>query len=293
MSAKQLRTSDEAKTYACEVTNGELSFEKAQRQLIYFRRNLENMITDEQTAVWSNQIRRIEDWLSSERFQRGEYARGLDDLLLELIEWRALIFAFQNVETEGSPFKEHVFFSQWLFGGTYTVFALLGQLVSRHRRDTSLWHLWNDVSPFIESDGACTREEFDCIKQRVNEKTGHFTNENSKAFMFRNKVIAHNEWSPTIPWLEIDKDIEILVRIWSLVVSWASFGRFEPFRTDDQAFAGLESFFNDDEMKRLKAKRQAYLSGVFRWAVNFLHNGQRDPGRGGFSKLSVTSSMII
>jgi hypothetical protein len=46
--------------------------------------------------------------------------------------------------------------------------------------------------------------------------------------MFRNKVIAHNEWSSTIPWLEIDKDIERLVRIWSLIVSWASYGRFEP-----------------------------------------------------------------
>jgi hypothetical protein len=86
MSGKQLRTSDQAKTYACEITNGELSFEKAQRQLSYFRRNLENMIIDEQTAVCSKRIRRIEDWLSSERFQRGEYARGLDDLLLELIE---------------------------------------------------------------------------------------------------------------------------------------------------------------------------------------------------------------
>jgi len=293
MSNKTLTTSEEAKTYACDVTNGASSLEKAQRQLGYFRHHLAISKSEEQQAVWGGEIAHIEEWLSSARFQRGEYSRGVDDLLLELIEWRALTFAFQNVETERSPFNDHVFYSQWFIGGTYAVFALLGQLVSKDERDNSLRKLWRYVSPFIASDGACTREELDCINQRLDEKMGHFTNENSKAFMFRNKVIAHNEWSPTIEWSEIDKDIEILVRIWSLIVSWSSFGRFKPFRTADHAFSGLESFFNAEELKRLKAKRQEYLSQVFQWAVNYLHSGQRDPGRGGFSKLSVTSRVVM
>src|SRR6185312_15079205 len=104
----------------------------------YFRQHLANSKTDEQTAVWSGEIGRIEEWLSSARFQRGEYPRGVDDLLLELIEWRALKFSFQNVETETSPFNDHVFYSQWLIGGTYAVFALLGQLISKDKRDNSL-----------------------------------------------------------------------------------------------------------------------------------------------------------
>jgi len=293
MSTKTLTTSEEAKTYACNVTNGGLSLEKAQRQLAYFGQRLADSKTDEQTAVWSEEISRIEEWLASARFQRGEYSRGVDDLLLELIEWRALKFAFQNVKTERSPFNDHVFYSQWLVGGTYAVFALLGQLVSKDDRDDSLRKLWGDVSPFIASDGACTTEEFDCINQKLQEKTGHFTNVNSKALMFRNKVIAHNEWSPTIKWSEIDKDIEILVRIWSLIASWSSFGRFEPFRTGDQAFSGLDPFFSAEELKQLKAKRQEYLGRVYQWAVNHLHNGQRDPGRGGFSRLSVTSTIVM
>src|SRR6185369_5222438 len=148
---------------ACNVTNGGLSLEKAQRQLAYFGQRLADSKTDEQTAVWSEEISRIEEWLASARFQRGEYSRGVDDLLLELIEWRALKFAFQNVKTERSPFNDHVFYSQWLVGGTYAVFALLGQLVSKDDRDDSLRKLWGDVSPFIASDGACTTEEFDCI----------------------------------------------------------------------------------------------------------------------------------
>jgi hypothetical protein len=81
---------------------------KAQRQLAYFRQHLENSKTVGQATVWRAEIGRIEEWLSSTRFQRGEYSRGVDDLLLELIEWRALKFAFQNVETERSPFNDHV-----------------------------------------------------------------------------------------------------------------------------------------------------------------------------------------
>lgn len=258
--------------------------------MLYFRKQLAVSTSDDQRAVWIREIGLIEDWLASPRFKRGEYARGIDDLLLELIEWRAVKYAFQNVETENSPFRDHIFYSQWLIGGTYAVFALLGQLVSSHELDKSLRKLWREVSPFMARDGACTVEEVEFINQRM---CGHFTNECSKALMFRNKAIAHNEWCPRIEWTEIDKDLEILVRVWSLIVSWSSFGRFDPFRTSDQVFSGLESFFNTDELNRLKTKRQEYLARVFQWAITYLHNGQRDPGRGGFSKLSVTSSVVL
>jgi hypothetical protein len=68
--------------------------------------------------------------------------------------------------------------------------------------------------------------------------SNYFTNKNSKALLFRNKVIAHNEKNLTMRWDEIDKDIEILVKIWSLVVSWSSFGLFDPFRTPSRHFQG-------------------------------------------------------
>lgn len=293
MPAKHPTNTEEAKTYACKATAGELSLDRAQRQLDYFRQLLATSITDEQKAVWHREIERVETWLASASYQDGEYARGIDDLLLELIEWRALIYAFHDVETEASPFNQHLFFSQWLIGGAYATFALLGQLVSKDARDNSLRKLWKDVSPFMTSDGACASEEVNYIDRVFNESAGYFTNENSKAILFRNKVIAHNEQSPSVAWSEIDRDIATLVRIWSLIVSWSSFGRFAAFRTAEQAFSGLTAVFSADELQRLEAKRQEYLHRVFKWAVTYLHSDHTDPGRSGFSKLSVTSTVVM
>lgn len=79
-----------AKEYACNATNGELSLEKAERQLSDFRKLLANSTSEGQSLIYNQEIERIVTWLASPRFKSGKYARGIDDLLLELIEWRAI-----------------------------------------------------------------------------------------------------------------------------------------------------------------------------------------------------------
>lgn len=294
MSDVSLHSIEDAKNYACKMTNRSLTQDVAQRRLEYWKgqldkaenwHNLDNTEIEQSKNVFRGQIESIKDWLESEEFENGDFPQGIDELMLELIEWRALKYAFQNTETEKSPFKDHIFFSQWLIGGTYAVFSILGKLVSKDKRDNSLKNLWQKLSPFIEQDGACTNEEIEYINRKLHDTSGHFKKENSKTISFRNTVIAHNEKNLTIKWGEIDKDIEILVRIWSLIVSWSSFGLFDPFRTSEQAFSGLESFFAGQELTLLKAKRTEYLDRVTRWSVTHLHNGVRDTGRGSFSKL--------
>ena len=287
-----MQTSEEAKLYACERTNRCLTAEEAERRLVYFRTQYDGATDQQAKDIWHDQIEQIETWRNSGTFKNGEFPRGLDELMLELIEWRALKYAFQNLETEKSPFKVHVFFMQWLVGGTYAVFALLGNLVSDHRRDSSLRKLWREVSPFIEQDGACTPDEMRHINEQLNGATNRFTNRNSKAILFRNTTIAHNEKNTVVRWDEIDKDIEILVRIWSIIGAWSSFGLYQPFRTADQALSGLQPHFDPSELEQLKEKRKEYLDLVTQWSLNHLHNGQRDPARGIFQKI-VTSVQVF
>jgi hypothetical protein len=288
-----MQSSDEAKTYACEMTNRCITAEEAERRLKYLRQQFGNATDQGGKDVWRKEIEQIEDWLRSEEFNRGDFPRGIDELMLELIEWRSLKYAFQNVETERSPFQDHVFFEQWLIGGTYAVFALLGKLVSKNDRDNSLRNLWSKVLPFIEQDGACSRDEIDHINRQLHKKTGRFTNDNSKAILFRNTTIAHNEKNTILKWDEIDLDIEILVRIWSIIGSWSSFGLYDPFRTAEQAFSGLDPYFYPAELKSLKDKRQEYLRRVTQWSVNHLHNGQRDPALGIFRRWTVTTQVFL
>lgn len=282
---------DEAKTVALEATSGHLSHDQAIERLESFKGYLSRAIRDEDKVAWQEQISALENWLASEKYKSGDFPRGIDELLLELIEWRAMKYAFQHTETERSPFKEYVFYSQWLVGGTYAVFSLLGKLTSRDGRDNSLRNLWDKIQSFIDLDGACSKDEINHMNHCLDKATGHFTNTNSKALRFRNTVIAHNEKSPTIAWDEIDKDIQILVRMWSIIVSWCSFGIFSPFRSGDQALDGLDSFFNAGEIARLKARRQEYIDRVISWSVTHLHSGLRDPDRGAFAKLSITSTV--
>jgi len=289
-----IKSIEDAKNYAVEATNRCLSNDETHRRLEVFRNYLSKATNEEQKEIWQKEIDSLENWLECEKFKTGDFPRGIDELMLELIEWRALKYAFQNIETEQSPFKEHIFYSQWLVGGTYAVFAILGQLVSGHKQDHSLIRLWKKICEFIEQDGGCSKEEIIEInlKLDINNPLGYFTNKNSKALLFRNKVIAHNEKNLTIRWDEIDKDIEILVRIWSLVVSWSSFGLFDPFRTPEQAFSGLEYLFSASEITALKTKRKEYIERVMLWSVTHLHNGERDHEGGVFKKLSITTTIF-
>lgn len=83
-----------------------------------------------------------------------------------------------------------------------------------------------------------------------------------------------------------------MIRMWSLLVSWSSFGLFQPFRTGDQAFLGIEAMFDNAEIKNLKERRQAYLKMVEHWSKSYAHTGKEDPGRGAFSSLSVRVSIV-
>ncbi|MDD2466037.1 MAG: hypothetical protein PHI97_18725 [Desulfobulbus sp.] len=285
-------TIEDAKNHAYNATNRCLSQEESNKRLEYFRSQFNKATTEDAKNIWCHEINKIEVWLKSDDFKNGNFPQGINELMLELIEWRSMKYAFQNTVTESNPFKKYVFLSQWLVGGTYAVFSLLGKLVSKDNRDNSLRKLWTETCVFIEKDGACTKEEIDYINAKLDKKSGYFTNENSPAFMFRNTAIAHNEKNPTITWDLIDKDINILVRIWSLIVSWSSYGLFDPFRTAEQSFAGFEKFFNQHELTQLKESRKIYLKQVIQWSLAYLHNGKPDPGHGAFSKLSITTSII-
>lgn len=288
MTRMRVETSNEAKALACELTSRRRSPEEISKSLDYFRANLAQETDETSRAVWQSQIDGLEKWRASEEYQAGDYAEGIDTLMLELVEWRALIFAFEGVDTKKAPFNRYPFFSQWRVGAVYAIFSLLGKLSSKDKRDNSLRRLWTTIAGFIEGDGACTAEEIAEINRRLDPSNGQFTNSRSKAMRFRNTVVSHNEKSFEMTWDELDVDIQTLVRIWSLIVSWSSFGVLNPFRSGEEAFAGLDTIFEHAELVLLRAKRKEYLDRVKVWCTTHLHTGMTDPGRGPFATISVT-----
>ncbi|MBA5601069.1 hypothetical protein H1224_08375 [Pectobacterium aroidearum] len=288
----KFNTIDEAREYVVSLTNKARTIESIDSTIAHYQEMVGGSHSEESRNFWLSELDKLNGWKNSDDFKNGNYPQGIDDLILELVEWRSVIYAFQHVETKREPFKESGFYAQWYVGGIYGVFSIFGKLLSKDKRDNSLRKLWETISPVILSEGACTKPEVDCINAALDVKSGRFTNENSQALLFRNKLISHNEAIPVVKWDEVDKDFAFLIRMWSLLVSWSSFGLFQPFRTGEQAFQGVESMFDSSEITNLKAKRQEYLSMVEKWSTSYVHTGVTDPGRGAFSSLSVKVSIV-
>ncbi|MGR4999305.1 hypothetical protein [Vibrio celticus] len=277
----------DAKEYVVQVTNKARTLDEINTSLEYYQSMVDSAHSDESRVLWESEVEKLKLWKNSDNFKSGSYPQGIDELILEVIEWRSVQAAFQEVETEKNLFKHSGFFAQWYLGSIYGVFTIIGKLISKDRRDNSLRKLWDDVSPIMLSDGACTQEEIDYINQEMNRNNGRFTNANSSVLRFRNKLIAHNEANPEVRWDEVDIELSLLIRMWSLLVAWSSFGLFQPFRSNDVAFMGLESCYQKSELALLKSSRGNYLDKVKKWSVSYAHSGEVDKGRGAFSTLST------
>lgn len=282
----------EAKEYVVKVTNKAKTIDDINSSIEYYQGMFDKAHDDDSRNLWKTEVEKLELWKSSDDFKNGNFPQGIDELILEIVEWRAVLFAFQKTDTKREPFKESGFFAQWYLGAIYGVFTIIGKLISKDTRDNSLRKLWSDISPIMLEDGACTQAEIDFIDQEMHRSNGRFTNANSQVLRFRNKLIAHNEANPVVKWDEVDSEMTLLIRMWSLLVAWSSFGLYQPFRTGDQAFLGLDSFFQDSELYSLKQARQAYLDKVKSWSKNYAHNGDEDKGRGAFSTLTVKTSFV-
>ncbi|WP_040576145.1 hypothetical protein [Methylophaga thalassica] len=126
----------------------------------------------------------------------------------------------------------------------------------------------------------------------MNKSVGHFNNKNSKALFFRNKTVAHNELSPKIDWNDVDKDIHLLSRIWSVLSMWSSHGNIGLFYDSKAAFLGFENILSQQDIVELIQKRKLYLGFVEDWFVSSLLDGRRVGDRTPEVKLHIHTSDI-
>ncbi|MET1080295.1 MAG: hypothetical protein ABWY06_19965 [Pseudomonas sp.] len=290
------KTISKAKEYVIFKTNKNKSIEDINIAIAHYQEMTDNARNEESKSLWIDELNELIKLKQSEDFKNGKFPQGIDELIIELIEWRSAIFAFQNTDTKTNPFKYSSFYSQWYVGAIYGIFSIFGKLLSTDKRDNSLRKLWDETSPSMLEDGACVKAEYDYINLALHLKSGRFTNENSQTILYRNKLISHNEQIPIVKWDEIDKDFSFMIRIWSLLISWSSFGLLDPFRSGEEAFLGIESMFDRDEIKSLKEKRQLYLKTVERWSKTYVHSGEEDLGRGVFSSppfVNISSTSTI
>ncbi|HFQ5429225.1 TPA: hypothetical protein ACGUOO_004311 [Vibrio vulnificus] len=277
-------TEESAKSYALSA----LAKHASEAQLI---RNIEDymryqdLYSDdlEQRQYWKDRETESREYLCSEGFKAGKYHLGVDELILELIEVRAIIYSFQIVDISSNPFESYTLHSQWLSGCTYKLIAIYGKLLSRHKDDKSLKNVWCNVSSYIKGSSLTTSEE-------VSELTSFIlgiSNQTSNVMKYRNKAIAHNEQQPNVEWSDVDHDLRGLCRVWSLITMWCSLGVMSPFVESDRAFSGFEPVVTHNELSALRKARAKYLEDVRGWCTENFVTRTQESKRTPFAELSI------
>ncbi|MCU4122391.1 hypothetical protein, partial [Variovorax sp. N23] len=284
----KIESVEQAKQYVLKATSQYLSSDEVRDQLEHYKRLSERMKADaivHQTIV--AQIEGLTRWSQSQAFQDGAYAQGIDSLMLDLVELRAMVYALQHVTLERDPFKEYVFHAQWLVGCAYSMCAILGKLVSKDQRDNSLRRVWDLTEKFLVDTEGCTASEAACIDGNFATNFGSSRTQ-SRALQVRNKVIAHNEMSLSLLWSDFDAEIRILGRVWTLLVRWCCGGILTPFRDADAVFIGLRKEIQIEELQQLKVQRARYLSDFHAWCTQYMDTGRPDPGPGPYAQISIS-----
>lgn len=287
MSTKKFETEQEAINFAIGCISRTIEPEHIDDRLEEYMQKAGNAYDQEMRDYWKKQYDELYKWKESEDFKQGNYPEGINELMFQLFEIRSIIYAFLNCKTENDIFSKYNFFNLWLTGITYTIFAILGKLVSADKRDNSLSNLWQSVAPFIESTELSNAQEIEYLGMCLNRKKGYFTNEKSKALNYRNKNIAHNESKPRLKWPEIDKDIRILTRVWSLINMWCTIGIMNPFKESHVIFQGLESYYNANEIKSLIYKYDQSITEIIEWSRLCVIDDKRISNRTPFLRIEI------
>lgn len=292
MNTPAINSIESAKEYALCATTRRQSEEETRQHLHYCRTSLENAPDSETKSIWTERIKVYEQWLASDEFKQGKYPQGIDDLVLNLVDWRATVYAFQRVKLDNNTFQSCHLFSQWQSGAGYAIACILGKLTSKDKRDNSIVNVWKRVSPFMVQDHACTSDEASVISRKLHRVEGHFTNANSKAILLRNKMIAHNESSPHVEWDDLDHDIAILARIWALIVGFCSYGIVFAFPSKDVTFDGLGNIFSVDEVASLQSKHFVYANMFKAWTRTNLATGEQEERSPAFAEIRITTNIL-
>jgi len=280
----------QAISYAITATSARMNLDQINNTLNDYEK-FRTQASEKDWVYWDEEIKKLKEYKESAAFLNGEHPAGIDELIYSIIDCRSSIYAFMNTNITSNPFEKIFFFQQWQVGIAYWLVASIGKLVSKDKRDNSLRSLWNKVLPFLNDKAAISsNEEIDYITRLFDEKSGHFTNVNSKAIAFRNKTIAHNESSQIIHWTEIDHDVKILVRAWSIIVAWCSFGVMMPFRKPHEVFGGIETIFHPSEFGLLQENYKKSTTEIRDWCECDIISGEKKYSRSPFCSISVEIS---
>lgn len=112
----EFNTINEAKEYVVSLTNKARTIENIDSAISYYQEMVDSSHSEGSRNLWLSELNELIEWKNSDDFKNGNYPQGIDDLILELVEWRSVIYSFQNVDTKRDRLKKADFMRNGMLG---------------------------------------------------------------------------------------------------------------------------------------------------------------------------------
>jgi hypothetical protein len=195
-------------------------------------------------------------------------------LVLELMQWRAMIEGFKELITVLPNVGQHPFFKYWWAGSNYGVTTLLSKLASNDLEEhASLLKLWAHANGFLVEDKIITGDEYLEINRRMMafQKLPIVI-----PFLLQHgsNLATFTEPTDTFVWEEFDTELALLARIWSLLIQWS--GNIPLSLTSDTELTkGLDQFLNRELVTHLQHGIEHYLHDFESWCTTSIATNER------------------
>jgi hypothetical protein len=189
--------------------------------------------------------------------------QGIDTMMIDMIQFRAMIYAFESLGENHAFIKNH-FFSSWYAGISYAVFSLFGKLVDSTKGTESLKRLWEDTFK-----KACFPKEN--VNTNISKWFTHLKKNNSQSFAYRHLVTSHNskfgqhepvyDWT-NFTWKQFDVELKQLILAWNILSKFSGSHIICPFISGEKMFDGLSAIFRPSDMQILINKYNEFIAGL-------------------------------
>lgn len=222
-----------------------------------------NYLTEEQINHYKNQISKLDELI--EDSSKISQTQGIDTMMIDMIQFRAMIYAFESLDKR-LAFTKTNFFSSWHVGMTYAVFCLFFKLVDSGKGKESLKRLWQDTFK-----KGCNEEN-----ASINEWFNNLNKRNSQPLAFRHLIICHNsefgQYEPVYDWTNFDwelfdSELKQLVNARNILSKFSGSAIICPFISGEKMFDGVSTIFKLPDMKVLVKKYNEFITEL---GFNFL-----------------------
>ncbi|MBY7894173.1 hypothetical protein KW455_18335 [Vibrio fluvialis] len=248
------------------------SKENIDEQLKYW----EELVGDDLQSPFIDNLNYIKRLKIDPNFQAGKLPRGLEAIVLQIIESYAFWHALHEVSDENFIVQDNYFHNLINVSINTMISCELAKLLSHHSDDFSLTNIWKEHVKELKLSNITDNEEIDYITQVLSRDPDVLPSEMRNFTNFRNKSIAHNQYVLNVGWSDFKVTINFILRAFAILDEYYSPNSFpRPVMRTQDLFRNIQKIIKTSDIAKAKQKREELMSECFEAASKNLITNQK------------------